>query len=77
MKFLSANAGELIANLAFTVKVALRMLGGLNAAWFHASTMREALASDAPPPAGMPVAGAISLLLWAAVIVSVRLIAYV
>jgi hypothetical protein len=39
--------------------------------------MREALASDAPPPAGMRVAGAISLLLWAAVIVSGRLIAYV
>jgi hypothetical protein len=72
-----ANAGDLLANRAFTVKIALLMLGGLNAAWFHASTTREALASDAPPPAGMRVAGAISLLLWAAVIVSGRLIAYV
>jgi hypothetical protein len=32
VKFLSANAGEPIANLAFTVEIAPLMLGGLNAA---------------------------------------------
>jgi hypothetical protein len=72
-----ANAGELLANRAFTVKIALLMLGGLNAAWFHAGATREALASDAPPPASMRAAGAVSLLLWAAVVVAGRLIAYV
>jgi hypothetical protein len=72
-----ANAGELVANPAFSIKIALLMLGGLNAAWFHASATREALASDAPPAVGMRAAGLASLLLWAAVVVAGRLIAYV
>jgi hypothetical protein len=72
-----ANAGELLANRAFSVKIALLMLGGLNAAWFHASATREALASGAAPAAGMRIAGALSLLLWAATVVAGRLIAYV
>jgi hypothetical protein len=72
-----ANAGDLLANRAFTVKIALLMLGGLNAAWFHASAAREALESTQAPPLGMRVAGASSLLLWAAVVVAGRMIAYV
>jgi hypothetical protein len=72
-----ANAGELLANRAFSVKIMLLMLGGLNAAWFHASAAREALASEAPPSAGMRAAGLVSLLLWVAVVVAGRLIAYV
>jgi hypothetical protein len=72
-----ANAGDLIANRAFGAKLALLMFGGLNAAWFHASTTRDALASDAPPSIGMRLAGALSLLLWAATVFAGRLIAYV
>ncbi|MFO0458516.1 MAG: hypothetical protein ACK50I_04765, partial [Burkholderiales bacterium] len=72
-----ANAGELLANRAFVVKVALLMFAGLNAAAFHASAAKEALrTTDAPGP-GMRAAGAASLLLWASVIVAGRLIAYV
>jgi hypothetical protein len=72
-----ANAGELLANRAFVVKVALLMFAGLNAAAFHASAAKEALrTTDAPGP-GMRAAGAASLLLWASVIVAGRLIAYI
>jgi hypothetical protein len=72
-----ANAGDLIANRAFGVKLALLSFAGLNAAWFHASAAKEALATTAPPPATMRIAGAVSLLLWAATVVAGRLIAYV
>jgi len=72
-----ANAGDLIANRAFGVKLVLLSFAGLNAAWFHASAAKEALATTAPPPATMRIAGAVSLLLWAATVVAGRLIAYV
>jgi hypothetical protein len=72
-----ANAGELLANRAFVAKVALLMLGGLNAAAFHASAAKEALRTTEPPGPGMRAAGAASLLLWASVVVAGRLIAYV
>jgi hypothetical protein len=72
-----ANAADLLANRAFSVKLALLMFGGLNAAWFHAGATREALAADGTPPVGMRVAGAVSLLLWAATVFAGRLIAYV
>jgi hypothetical protein len=72
-----ANAGDLVGNRMFAAKLALLSLAGLNAAWFHASAVREALASTEPPPASMRIAGAVSLLLWACTIVAGRLIAYV
>ena len=72
-----ANAGELLANRAFTIKLVLLSLAGLNAAWFHASAAKEALASTGAPALGLRIAGASSLLLWAATIVAGRLIAYV
>ncbi len=72
-----ANAGELLANRAFVAKVALLMLAGLNAAAFHAGAARQALRTTDPPGLAMRAAGAASLLLWAAVIVAGRLIAYV
>lgn len=71
-----ASADELVANRAFVAKLALLALAGLNAAAFHAGVGREALAAAVPTPA-MRLAGAASLLLWAAVIVAGRLIAYV
>lgn len=72
-----AAAGELLANRAFVAKMALLMLAGVNAAVFHAATVRDALATTAPPAPGTRIAGAVSLLLWAATIVAGRLIAYV
>jgi hypothetical protein len=72
-----AGAGELVANRAFVVKLGLLMLAGLNVAAFHAGATRAALAADGPPTASMRAAGAASLLLWAAVIVAGRMIAYV
>ena len=71
-----SQAGDLLANRAFAAKLALLMLAGLNAAAFHAGTARAALDSDGPPTVGMRVAGAVSLLLWAGVILAGRLIAY-
>lgn len=72
-----ANAGELLANRAFVAKIALLMLAGLNAAAFHASAARAALRTSDPPGLAIRAAGAASLLLWAAVVVAGRLIAYV
>ena len=72
-----AAAGELLANRAFAAKMALLMLAGLNAAAFHASAARDALRTTAAPSAGMRLAGAASLLLWAATVLAGRLIAYV
>jgi hypothetical protein len=69
--FMFAGApGELLANSAFTVKMGLLMLAGLNAAWFHA---RGSLARlDAMARAQTLV----SMGLWLAVIICGRWIAY-
>ena len=72
-----SNAGELLANRAFGVKLALLSFAGLNAAWFHASAVKAALQDTGPPTSSMRVAGAASLLLWAATVFAGRLIAYV
>jgi hypothetical protein len=72
-----ANAGDLVANRAFAIKLALLCAAGLNAAWFHASVPKDALRGVSPPSASMRAAGALSLLSWAAVIVAGRMIAYV
>jgi 4-alpha-glucanotransferase len=73
----AANAGELLANRAFTIKLLLLSLAGLNAAWFHASAAKDALQGTDAPALGLRIAGASSLLLWGATIVAGRLIAYV
>jgi hypothetical protein len=65
-------------NLFFRVKLALLVLAGLNALAFHRTTYRTVARWDearrVPVPARL--AGAASLLLWSAIIVSGRLIAY-
>lgn len=62
---------ELLANPAFRLKLLLLMLGGANAAWFHA---RSSLAlADGPAR----VQGLLSLGIWVAVIICGRWIAYV
>jgi uncharacterized protein DUF6644 len=65
-------------NVFFWIKLVLLALAGLNALGFHRTTFRTAGRWDEDPqvPARARLAGAVSLLLWSAVIVSGRLIAY-
>ena len=62
---------ELIANRAFTLKMGLVLLAGLNAAWFHGRGSLQRLDRAARAQA------AASLALWFAVIACGRAIAYV
>ena len=65
-----ANPGDLLANRAFTLKMGLVMLAGLNAAAFHAR-------GGLQRPDGVARAQtALSLGLWLAVIICGRWIAY-
>jgi hypothetical protein len=65
-------------NVFFRVKLVLLALAGLNALAFHRKTYRRAGRWDEDPQATATawLAGAVSLLLWSATIVSGRLIAY-
>jgi hypothetical protein len=65
-------------NVFFWVKLALLALAGLNALTFHLRAYRTAGRWDGDPQvtATARLAGAVSLLLWSATIVSGRLIAY-
>ncbi len=65
-------------NVFFRVKVVLLILAGLNAFAFHNGIYRNIAKwdEDGPPPRAARVAGILSLLLWAAVIFSGRMIAY-
>jgi hypothetical protein len=77
-----AHAGEMISNPVFALKFALIFAAGLNAALFHAITLRTADVWDSeemrklPPPVSVRAAGGISLLLWISVIACGRLLAY-
>lgn len=65
-------------NLFFRVKVLLLVVAGINVWLFH-GRIHRAVAGwdlDAVPPRAARIAGAISLLVWAAIVVSGRLIAY-
>jgi hypothetical protein len=78
----TAHATEFIQSDVFVLKMLLIMAAGLNAALFHAITFRTADVWDAeemrrlPPPPSARLAGALSLLLWIAVIACGRLLAY-
>lgn len=63
--------GELLANRVFTVKVALIMLAGCNAGWFHAR--RSLQLQDATARVSM----LLSSVIWILVITCGRWIAYV
>lgn len=65
------QAGELLANRAFTLKMLLLCLAGCNAAWFHARD--SLLLLDATARLQM----LLSSLLWLGVLASGRWIAYI
>ena len=66
----ATQAGELIANRAFVIKMGLLMLAGVNAALFHARASLVKLDATAR------LQSALSLLVWLAVITCGRWIAY-
>lgn len=78
----TAHATEFIDSEVFILKMLLIMAGLLNAALFHTITFRTADVWDSeemrklPPPPSARLAGALSLLLWVAVIACGRLLAY-
>jgi hypothetical protein len=78
----TAHATEFIQSDIFVLKMLLIMAAGLNAALFHTVTFRTADVWDAeemrrlPPPPSARLAGALSMLLWIAVIACGRLLAY-
>lgn len=67
----ATQAGELLANRAFTLKMLLLFLAACNAAWFHGRGSLRLL--DGMAKAQM----AVSTLIWLAVLVCGRWIAYI
>jgi len=65
-------------NVFFRVKMIMLVMAGLNAWVFHARVYRRVFEWDLAPiaPSAARVGGALSLILWAAIIVSGRMIAY-
>jgi len=65
-------------NIFFRVKLVLLVVAGLNAFIFHSNAGKRIIDWDTSPitPTGARVAGAVSLLLWAAIVVCGRFIAY-
>ena len=66
------------ANLFFWMKVVLMVLAGVNALAFHMTTYHSVAKwdNDPVPPFAAKVAGVLSIVLWAGVVYSGRLIAY-
>jgi hypothetical protein len=65
-------------NIYFWIKMTMMALAGVNAMAFHLITYRSVGTWNADPvtPFGARLAGALSLVMWAGVVVSGRLIAY-
>jgi hypothetical protein len=65
-------------NIFFRLKVAMMILAGLNAWIFHRTVYRRVTEwdRDPVPPRGARVSSALSLLLWACIIIAGRMIAY-
>lgn len=72
------NARTYVVNTAFWLKIGSLVLAGVNMGVFEVTTMRSVAAWDAAGqvPANARVAGALSILLWTAVIVFGRLIGF-
>ena len=75
----TAHAADLVGNPAFVAKMILLMLAATNAVMFHTGPYRAEIEapSGAAPRTATRVFALLSLLLWAAVIVAGRWIAYV
>jgi hypothetical protein len=73
------DAGTLVSNRAFILKMLLLMAAAGNAIAFHLGPLRSAAAWDitVPAPPRARVHAALSLLIWAAVVTCGRAIAYV
>ncbi len=65
-------------NIFFRVKVIMLILAGLNVWWFHSRVERTVSEWDVSPvvPKAARVAAIVSLVLWAAIVVAGRMIAY-
>jgi len=65
-------------NVFFRVKMIMLVLAGVNAWVFHGRVYRRVFDWDLAPiaPSAARIGGALSLVLWAAIIVSGRMIAY-
>lgn len=74
----ASQAGELLTNPAFRLKMLLLVLAGCNAIWFHArGTLGRAESHGAGPDPLGRLLGVSSLLLWLGVLACGRAIAYV
>ena len=75
---LYSNPVRYYHNIFFRIKVILLVVAAVNVWWFHARTYRRVAAwdRDPRPPRAVRVAGAVSLLVWALVVVTGRFIAY-
>ena len=76
--YFAANATTYWFNTAFRFKMLAILLAGLNMAVFHYGTWRGVAAWDraAPTPLGARLAGALSILIWCAVIILGRVIGF-
>lgn len=65
-------------NIFFRIKILLLLAAGLNVWWFHSKTHREVGEWDRSvlPPRAARIAGLVSLIAWACVVVAGRMIAY-
>ena len=65
-------------NIFFRIKVALLILSGVNAWVFHSTVYRKVAVWDLDPipPKAARIAGGLSLLFWAGIVVAGRMIAY-
>lgn len=65
-------------NIFFRVKVVLLVLAVVNAMTFHTTIYKRVAVwdRDAVPPAGARLAGVVSIVIWAAIVVCGRMIAY-
>jgi hypothetical protein len=72
-----SRAGDYAVLPVFWMKFGYMALAGLNMAWFHFATERNASMWDLGPPApAAKIAGGLSLLLWASVVICARRIGF-
>jgi hypothetical protein len=73
-----SNPVRFASNIFFQVKVVLLILAGINVWVFHSTVYSKVVEwdYDASTPLGARVAGAVSLVLWTAIVICGRLIAF-